>query len=427
MANVNRQTIYQMGNVVNDVVKQATGRDPVKAIEMAHVTVEQNTLLGIETLSGSVVRFRTPKSVPLLSLDAQIVARQDLHGYDYPWPAGGGVNKFLPRTTDASQTTINGLTWSYDVATEKYSVSGTNTKTDNPWFVTTSSTSTVPEFVAGETWYFSGKMPLGLYCQLVYTDTSNNIKMLSGQLDGNGDFRYKTFTVPEDYASFTQFQLGCLKTTGEIIEMTDMVFCLSKTAPTAWTPYANVSPITGFTGCNISVSGGDNPERIYPVEWETEAGTVYGGVLDAKNGKLTIDRKMYHWESGGSLSSSGAFVKQILDVITIDTTNQASLIGVKCDKLKSGTWVQVSITATNQYICSCSFFNGLAIRIPGLSTAEEYETWLSSNPLDIVYLLKEPVEYDVFPVSINTLAGDNVISADTGDISLSYYVYSDLL
>ena len=46
------------------------------------------------TVSGAIASFTTPFAYPLKKLVAQINPVQDLHGYDAPWPAGGGKNKF---------------------------------------------------------------------------------------------------------------------------------------------------------------------------------------------------------------------------------------------------------------------------------------------------------------------------------------------
>lgn len=41
MPNTNFQTFHQMGQAINEVVRQATGRDAVQNIDMDHVTVAQ--------------------------------------------------------------------------------------------------------------------------------------------------------------------------------------------------------------------------------------------------------------------------------------------------------------------------------------------------------------------------------------------------
>ena len=41
---------------------------------------------------ADVVTFNTDMAVPLKKLKVSVEPVQDLHGYDHPWPAGGGIN-----------------------------------------------------------------------------------------------------------------------------------------------------------------------------------------------------------------------------------------------------------------------------------------------------------------------------------------------
>ena len=62
----------------------------------------------IKTASGAIASFPDgADDVPMLSIKAQIDPVQDLHGYDSPWPAGGGKNKLEVTSTSATQ---NGVT-----------------------------------------------------------------------------------------------------------------------------------------------------------------------------------------------------------------------------------------------------------------------------------------------------------------------------
>ena len=401
MPNVNSQTIYQMGNLVNDVVKQATGRDPVQSIEMANVSVAQNTLLGIETLSGSVVRFRTPRSVPLLSLEAQIVAQQNLHGYDYPWPGGGGKNKLSVDTLSLGGTEPR--TKRFDIAsipagTYKLTAvnSGTETNTESfgfQFFETSSSTTAIGTAHADNTEFTLTAEATSVYCYMSTSSYENE----------------------------------------KTVELSNMMIRLSTVENDDFEPYANICPITGFTGCNFSVSNDDTPERIYPVEWETEAGTVYGGVLDAKNGKLTVNTIMRIFngtEEWGRVGGSNPYYRvslySISTILTTGTTLCSHFRKALIGSTTSEFGYSIFRSSGNLDVC--------AIRpdMTKYETVDLFKSFLSEQstnqtPVQIIYQLINPVEYDVFPVSINTLAGDNVISADTGDISLSYYVYSDLL
>ena len=182
----------------------------------------------------------------------------------------------------------------------------------------------------------------------------------------------------------------------------------------------NVRPISGRTGLNIYVSPTTNAAdaNTYAVDWTTEAGTVYGGTLDVVTGVLTVDRALYTWSSGGGLTPSNAFALNKSDVVKITAANQTTLIGAICDSLPSGTWAQVA-TQTDVSRAGCIWGNGLAFRIAGFTTAEEYRAFLANNPLTFAYLLDTPLTYQLTGTDIVTLVGYNYIWSDSGDVTIS--------
>lgn len=58
---------------------------------------------------ASIVSFETAKAKLVKSLLIDLQPIQDLHGYDNPWPAGGGVSK-CPSFANGTHTMTNGLT-----------------------------------------------------------------------------------------------------------------------------------------------------------------------------------------------------------------------------------------------------------------------------------------------------------------------------
>lgn len=62
----------------------------------------------LSSASGAVASFSDGADLPLKSLNVDIEPVQDLHGYENPWPGGGGKNLFDNQFSDR---TINGLTW----------------------------------------------------------------------------------------------------------------------------------------------------------------------------------------------------------------------------------------------------------------------------------------------------------------------------
>ena len=67
-----------------------------------------------DTAEGSIASFPDgADDIPLKSLVVNIDPVQDLHGYDSPWPAGGGVNK-IDVSALRSDRSVYGLVTSFD-------------------------------------------------------------------------------------------------------------------------------------------------------------------------------------------------------------------------------------------------------------------------------------------------------------------------
>lgn len=99
----------------------------------------------------------------------------------------------------------------------------------------------------------------------------------------------------------------------------------------------------------------------YNISWETEAGTVYGGILDVTTGELVVDRANIASYNGESLPS---------------------------------TWI---------------------------SDRDVYAQGATpTTGAQVVYKLAEPITYQLTPTELNSLLGTNNIWADTGDTEVEY-------
>ena len=182
------------------------------------------------TASGDIVSFYTPKAAPLRALTVGIDPVQDLHGYDSPWPAGGGKNKLVPEVPGGS-ITWNDVTLS--VQNGELYLNGKPTTSGGRTSLRTSSFT----------------LPAGTYIiscittQFVLHDTSDNI--IANTLGT------ASFTLTENtsvYAGFnvianTQYS-GVLKAQIE-----------SGTTATPYSPYSNLCPISGWDGAQVWRTG----------------------------------------------------------------------------------------------------------------------------------------------------------------------------
>ena len=176
---------------------------------------------------------------------------------------------------------------------------------------------------------------------------------------------------------------------------------------------------------------------VYPVTWQTEAGTVYGGEINVTTGELTVDWWMFTVNENtplvlitntGRTHTTRFGVNADSDRMPIDgVAGSASYI--KCDKLPSRVTVYtsdqtgVSIPMNRSSVAKCRMY----ISIPQLEydTEEAVHAWLANNPLQILYQLNDPVTYQLTPTEVRTLTeGPTVARADTGDVSVTYHVHA---
>ena len=348
-----------------------------------------------EEISGSLVEFDTPISAPLLSLIVDINPVQDLHGQDSPYPAGGGKNKFSGQ-------------WNPDVI-------GT---------------------------YAGFEMPATSYCRLAVYDKNNGADISGAYIglseDGIGTPVTWVVSNGEPYEPSYNTTNGCYtvgyaerkyvsiypptqETLTKLLNRFN-ILCFVDDLSGTWeySPYENICPITGWTGANIYHSGEDtsNP-TVYTVSWTDEAGTVYGGIVDVVSGVLTqiwkvVEAQTLTWTARtGSMEATISDRKYGVDIYPLSSHYK-------------GDWLTGWASLTNGIIGAIS--NYIVIRIKDDANQASLADWndyltaqkTAGTPVQILYELATPVEYQITPEEINTLIGVNNIWADTGDVSVKY-------
>ena len=157
--------------------------------------------------------------------------------------------------------------------------------------------------------------------------------------------------------------------------------------------------------------------QTYPVTWETEAGTVYGGTLDVVSGVLTVDKVLTTFDGTGvawgkytPTSGNYCFRTTISDMA-------AGLNPMYANNYKALT---SHAFATSDY----GVFSGhvtlpqVYFRPPNASVVEveDWNTWLAANNLQVVYPLATPQTYQLTPTEVRTIAGFNQIYSDAGPV-----------
>ena len=164
-----------------------------------------------------------------------------------------------------------------------------------------------------------------------------------------------------------------------------------------------------------------NPNSaVYPVSWQTEAGTVYGGTVDVVTGVLTVKYK--------------SFIPTSSNTIGLDTTHDGCYIYPTDNDMKSAKfgygYSSMFSRATSTWNDPCSIlfgYNNAVVYLinfasaEGLSTLQDIKNWLDANPVQIVYELATPQTYQLTPVQVACLLGQNNVWADCGDVDEVQY------
>ena len=193
----------------------------------------------------------------------------------------------------------------------------------------------------------------------------------------------------------------------------------------------NIRPISGWTGANVYHSGADTSDYdTYPVTWQSEAGTVYGGTLDVTTGKLTAEYRLVtfdgteEWFAQGTRSYYytyvGPYNSCINDVGVCSHLRERSDIN-NGNTIKGFRIYNRSVIGVNNATVLFRFDSTKQ------QTLEQFKTYLAEQyaaetPVQVAYKLSPDycTEYQLTPTEIELFLGDNNVWADTGDTSLTY-------
>ena len=226
------------------------------------------------------------QDAPLKSLVFNIEPVQDLHGYDNPWPAGGGKNLLLVKYPGRSNNGVTYVTNSDGTVTLSGTASGSSYFASNYGFNTEYM---VPLHPGTYTISGSPNSNIRVYGTLWSTGGTNlgNIT----QDTGTGS----SFTVTEEaWFSFQIFVVSGTNTNG--VTIYPQVEKGDTKSPYA--PHSNICPISGWTQVDGKHSGADMTD--YTPIIISLGRTVYSGTLDVARGKLNV-KPYYASYSGQTL------------------------------------------------------------------------------------------------------------------------------
>ena len=328
--------------------------DPFKYTKLA--TIVQETVPKTITYSGSVASFTATADNGITSLTAAITPVQSFNGYDRPWAAGAGKSK-----VPVSMTSNNYTDYGIDITVNDdgtITTTGSNTGTatfsltSNPIF---SASNIADELVDGQTYFLSG-CPVGGSSSTYRITLRKTTNGTSTYVSDSGSGALFTYDAASTYLVYININ----KTVDVDGFVWKPMICLDSESDKAWEPYANVCPITGWTGANIYVSPTQDQAdaTTYTSDWTSAAGTVYAGSYDAVSGKLK-ERPQY------------------------------------------------------------ASYNGETLVGPWLSSMDVYAAGATpTTGAQVVDLGGAETEYTLTPQTVSVLVGQNYVWSDTGDVSV---------
>ena len=281
-----------------------------------------------DSASGAIASYPDGTTVPVKDLKVSVEPVQDLHGYSNPWPSGGGVNKTV--YTDGYNTTTDGITVEVLSTCEIY-VHGTSTKG------------------SGYTIFDIGSFPSSIEGQTVTVSVNEKTVGVGFAVgSGNGNINLTmSDTATKKTGEYTaggtrSFRVNVSADVANIDKKYKFQLELGSTQ-TAWTPYSNICPITGWNGANVVRMGGNFLPNTYTTQTINGVKfTVYDDGSINVNGTASarVDYYLLGDSSGGNLNlPKGNFTLTYGDA-------SLSTSGLYMQYQKGGTTTTVSGSAT---------------------------------------------------------------------------------
>ena len=354
------------------------------------------------TISGNPVSF-TAKAAPLRQLKVAFSPVQDLHGYDSPWPAGGGKN--LVNVPDNSGTVTS--YYFRDIALGFAPIAGVE------YTISLDVTSTVTPF----------NFTIGVGLNSYAADIKTTVGWENGRV-------YATFTPtatqledrPNLFVRCPRY--GTQQTFDWTIKNVQLEL---GSTPTAYAPYTNLCPISGWDSLSVYHSGADtsNPQTISISLGQT----VYSGYVDVISGVVTVDT-LYKALTGAETvsrqsQSGGAYYRFNITGVISDNPAPSTVVFPKfCSHFKPISYTQLS----NQDNSIARFQNDTAayIRCDTYTSAADFKAFLAEQyaagtPVQIGSPIATPIPIQLTPQQVQSLAGDNVVwSTANGDLTVEY-------
>lgn len=229
---------------VNDITPDSNGN-----VEVSASDIPANGM-GERTTSGNPIEIEDGVAGNVLDLSVDFEPIQDLHGYDHPWPAGGGKN-LLPMTVSDIKSINTGGTWTNN----DYVLNGLTftVNTDDGGNVTGI---TVTGTASGNTYFdlshnFDSSANAGRKLTTGFSSSvSNCFIRISGQNRVSLQDVYTESTITDNGSGL---YLGIRIASDAVLSnlLFEPMLRLSTESDSSFAPYTNICPISGRTEANV--------------------------------------------------------------------------------------------------------------------------------------------------------------------------------
>lgn len=366
----------------------------------------------VNSASGAIASFSDGANYPVKQTVFTMNPVQDLHGQDYPYPAGGGKNKIVPLTT---VKTFNGVTATCSSETETIILTGTATSSGGR----TTALTPIITLPAG-TYYFSASA--GRVASYVLNKADNTF--ISG---ANG-----RIVLEEE----TSVYVGINVTNGTTYNETVKIQLEEGSSATAWSPYRNICSILGHTEVDAHRTGNNlwNPDADFPM---LDVYYQNGTIARCRGIKLKLPVGTY------TFSATKIGVAAYIYINTINSDGSLALFNYWTTNAAAYT-LTMTLTEGQYFIVydaqalsasTAVRFNNYNLQIELGSTASTYEVF---NGQSVTYQLGQTVYAgsltinedgtgtivsDMASVDLGTLTWGMIATADSG----IYRAYTDSL
>ena len=377
----------QLSGEVDDLSDEVAQQK--SAIEALEDLTNRKAGMLVDTASGAIASFVPDATIPdLLGVSVDIEPVQDLHGYENPWPGGGGANKFDQDTIYASYKQTDG------------SFVGSGAAIAAIMFF-------VPSALVGMQLTFSAKFKRtsgSTITDIRVEAVVNGARSLGARVNSESYTLSSVTFTPNSTDDYVRIAFG--SQSGQQMQFKDVMLALG--TATTYSPYSNECPISGWD--SVDIWNKPTHDTTLPPTVTIQLGqTVYGGTLDVTNGTLTVDRviaKKLWSELTSPIVYTNITRKLFVKPAEYRGNNERKTLS-NIGKDNGGT--------SDDFVHIVTYSNGSNIYVfmPN-GTADD-------TTIELCYLIGTPIVIQLDPVTISTISGQtNNVWADAGDVSVEF-------